>query len=79
MTDETKITPPSDDELTLTTIQLNLHMLRSDVNELELQMQKLHEVYYHIFPDRLRQDLKIGTQPLDVMRSSKPDPDTKQS
>jgi len=78
MTDESKAKEPSDDELTITAIQANLATLRADMELLELHMQKLDEVYYHVFPDRLPKDVKFGNQLLDVMRSAKSDPDKKQ-
>jgi hypothetical protein len=67
-------------ELTLMTVQLNLTMLRGDVELIERHViQRLDEVYYHVFPDRLAQDAKFGQQLLDLMKHSpRPDADKKQ-
>jgi hypothetical protein len=60
----------TDEELKLMTLELNLKMLTDQVELMERHMQKLDEVYYHIFPDRLSKDLKFRDQLMELMKNS---------
>jgi hypothetical protein len=75
----TKPNPLTETELALMALQLNQAMMRADLDLIHEYMQKLDEVYYHVFPERLAQDVKFGQQLADLMkRSRRPDTDEKQ-
>jgi hypothetical protein len=58
------------DELKLMALELNLRMLRSQVELMERHMQKLDEVYYHVFAERLSNDLKFRDQLMELLKNS---------
>jgi hypothetical protein len=60
----------SQDQLTIMALELNVKMLTSQVELMERHMQKMDEVYYHIFPDRLAKDVKFGDQLIELLKYS---------
>lgn len=53
--------------------------LEVDVKYLGLGKQRWNEVYYHIFPERLRQDIKLQEQLYDLEHPPKPEDGKKKS
>jgi hypothetical protein len=49
-------------------IQAILDIHRDQIDKVHLDIEKLHEAYYHVFPDRLKQDVLLGRQ-LDALTS----------
>jgi hypothetical protein len=69
----------SNEELRLFTIELNARLLRGDVDLIEERLQKLDEVYYHVFPERLAQDVKFMEQRNELLRSRRDNEDKTKS
>jgi hypothetical protein len=74
---ESDFKPPSayETSLAVLALQINVRCLAADMLRIERQMQKLDAIYYHIFPDRLKQDVEFERQ-LDALKS-RPRPDDK--
>jgi hypothetical protein len=45
----------------------------------ELRVQRLNDVYYHVFPDRLDADVKVDRQLRNILPKTSPEGDKKQS
>jgi hypothetical protein len=67
-----------DVSLRLTALELSIKLMGVKLEQVERRMEKWDEVYYHVFPDRLAQDVKFENQLLGLIKPQKPD-DKKQS
>ena len=65
--------------LQLMALRLSVGKFAIIVEQLERRMQKWDEVYYHVFPDRLAQDVKFENQMLDLIPSIRVEPEKNKS
>ena len=52
----------SNDHLRLMALELSVKLMAGTLERIDRRMERLDEVYYHIFPERLKQDMEFERQ-----------------